>query len=483
MRLTSSNAWKALEHHAYTCHFNKRNDSTAERKQEFTTQTCGIFLDYSNQFINQETLSLLFELADSRSLSSKINGLLQGDIVNKSENRPALHTALRAPANHQIMVHGKDIIPEIIKTRETIHYISEQIRNKKWLGFTGEPVKDIVNIGIGGSDLGPRFCVNALTDYISPHLNLHFISDADPTHFQRVVKHLKPETTLFIISSKSYNTEETLYNAKKACKWLGKANRIEQQVIAITADRKKAMNYGIKIILPIWDWVGGRYSSCSAINLITAIGIGYEQFNKFLEGAHDMDNHFLKADFAQNSPVLLALLGIWNNNFLDINNLLFLVYAKNLELFVQHIQQLDMESNGKSIDCLGQPVNYKTGPIVWGGLGNQAQHSYFQLLSQGTHRVSTDFISLKQNNGEIINDLCHLKINLLAKSGGHLDPLFTPGCMTINHLQLDSCSPYTIGAFVALYEHKIFAQSVIWDINPFDQPGVASTKRILEYTI
>lgn len=487
MQLTSTNAWNALQQHADANKYKTLIDfNSDDRKKNFVSKACGIQIDYSCQHITEETLSLLFDLAEVRGLRTKIKGLFQGEKVNINENRPALHTALRAPADTHIFVDYQDIMPEVLRTRQTIRLISEQIRTKQWLGFNGKPIKDIVNIGIGGSDLGPRFCVNALIDYISPCLNLHFISDADPSNFQRTVKNLKPETTLFIISSKSFSTEETLYNAKKAIAWLGDKNRITQHIIAVTANREKAMQYGIKIVLPIWEWVGGRYSLCSAINLITAIGIGYEKFSELLQGAHAMDNHFQYSDFSKNSPVLLALLGIWNNNFLHINNLLFLVYSKNLELFVPHIQQLDMESNGKSIDTHGRVVNYKTGPIVWGGLGNQAQHSYYQLLSQGTHKVTTDFISLKQNKGQIINELCDLKIRDLTKLGTdfdnyHNESNFTPGNMTINHLHLDLCSPYTIGSLVALYEHKIFAQSVIWDINPFDQPGVANTKRKTNY--
>lgn len=484
MQLTSTTAWKALQQHVDAHLFSLLNDfNSGAYKQNFVAKACSIQLDYSHQRITEETLSLLFDLAKERSLHSKIKGLFQGEKVNISENKPALHSALRAPADTPIFVDGQDVMPEILKARQTIQHISEQIRTKQWLGFSGEPIKDIVNIGIGGSDLGPRFCVNALADYIDPSLSLHFISDADPSNFQHTLRNLKPETTLFIIASKSFSTQETLYNAKKAIEWLGNKQYIAKHIIAVTANQDTAAHYGIKTIIPIWEWVGGRYSLCSAINLITAIGIGFEKFSELLQGAHDMDNHFQYSNFPKNLPVLLALLGIWNNNFLHISNFLFMVYSKRLELFVPHLQQLDMESNGKSIDIEGREVNYKTGPIVWGGLGNQAQHSYYQLLSQGTHKVTADFISLKSNNGYLINELCNLKINLLAKDETNFNSYssFTPGNMTINHLHLDSCSPYTIGALVALYEHKIYAQSVIWGINPFDQPGVANTKHKINY--
>ena len=279
-------------------------------------------------------------------------------------------------------------------------------------------------------------------------------------------------------------TQETLHNAQKAISWLGGEQFIPQHVIAVTANIEKAQQLGINTILPIWEWVGGRYSLCSAINLITAIAIGFENFNQLLKGASDMDHHFQHSDFSANLPVLLALLGIWNNNFLHINNLLFLVYSTQLELFVPYLQQLDMESNGKSIDNEGRAVNYSTGPIVWGGLGNQAQHSYYQLLSQGTHKITADFISLKENNNEIINEFCILKMQLLGGSK-HVevedDNQFIHRSMPLNHIYLESCSPYALGALTALYEHKIYAQSVIWGINPFDQPGVNDTKYKTNY--
>ena len=484
MQLTSSHSWRALEQHANTFRFLTSADlitnHTSDSNEHFLASACGIQLDYSNQRITNKTLSLLMNLAEERHLKTKIEALFQGDTVNLSEKRPALHSALRAPADHAIFVENKNIMPDVISARQSMEQIAEQIRAKKWLGSTGKQITDIINIGIGGSDLGPRFCVNALSDLMTNDLNLHFISDADPASFLQTINNLNPETTLFIISSKSFTTQETLYNAKKAIAWLGDKQTIPQHIIAITANREKAIQLGIQTIIPIWSWVGGRYSLCSAISLITAISIGFNNFEQLLRGAHDMDQHFQHSDFSNNLPVLLALLGIWNNNFLHISNLLFLIYSKQLELLVPHLQQLDMESNGKSLDNRGRAVNYRTGPIVWGGLGNQAQHSYYQLLYQGTHKITTDFISVRKNDGQIINDLCKLKMKLLVEGSGsnqNNHDNFIPGNMPLNHLQLDSCSPYTIGALTALYEHKIFVQSVIWDINPFDQPGVTDTKQ------
>lgn len=356
--------------------------------------------------------------------------------------------------------------------------ISNRIREKKWLGHSGLPITDIVNIGIGGSDLGPRVCINALSNYISKEFNYHFISDVDPVSFNDVIAKINPQTTLFIVSSKSFTTKETLLNARKAFALYEDMASIDQHFIAVTAHPERAYQMGIKTVLPIWDWVGGRFSFCSAVNLITAIAIGYEQFVELLAGAHDVDTHVQFTDFKNNIPVLMALIGIWNNNFLNIHNLLILTYSKKLEYFVPYVQQLDMESNGKSIDVNGRMVDYATGPIVWGGLGNQAQHSYFQLLCQGTHRCVGDFITLKTNDEHEINSMCHYKMKVLSEGIQTIENPYgyIPGNMPMNHLILSDCSPYTLGALVALYEHKIFVQSVIWNINPFDQPGIESAK-------
>lgn len=332
---------------------------------------------------------------------------------------------------------------------------------------------------MGGSDLGPRFSIHALANLAAKHLRYHFVSDVDPYALDNVIQHLKPETTLFIVSSKSFTTKETLYNAKKALAWVNHPTQIDKHFIAVTANVTKAKESGFGHVLPIWEWVGGRYSLCSAISLITAIAIGYDQFSQILAGAHSMDKHFRDTAFSANLPVLLGLTGIWNNNFLHIHNLLILVYTQQLDYFVPYIQQLDMESNGKSIDKHGRAVNHATGPIVWGGLGNQAQHSYYQLLCQGTHQVAADFVTVKSFNSELINAMSEAKRQILAH-GVH-EPEnpngYIPGNKPVNHIQLADCSPFTLGQLIALYEHKIYTQSVIWNINAFDQPGVESAKK------
>ena len=377
-----------------------------------------------------------------------------------------------------ILVNNEDIIPDILDVRQKMRTISNQIRSGEWLGYSGKPITSIVNIGIGGSDFGPRFCLNALTDFTLDSLDYHFISDVDPKAFEHTVKKLNPETTLFIIASKSFTTYETLVNGKKALAWLGSSKYLDQHFIAVTANTIKANEFGVSNVLKIWDWVGGRYSICSAINLITCIAIGYDSYLELLAGANDMDEHFCESELHENMPVLLALLGVWNINLLHIPSLLLLVYARQLEFFVPYIQQLDMESNGKSIDNEGRAVNYGTGPIVWGGIGNQVQHSYYQLLCQSSHKIAADFISINSVNNEIINSICNAKINILSQGVLSLEQPngFIPGGMPINHIKIGSCTPFNLGALIALYEHKIYVQSILWNINAFDQPGVESAK-------
>ncbi|MCC5792227.1 MAG: glucose-6-phosphate isomerase [Legionellaceae bacterium] len=485
-QLTELTAWHSLMKHAHFLDQSTQSDDTpdpVDRGQPLTASACQITLEYSRQRVVPKTLDLLIALANERGLRDKIHALMRGDKLNRSENRPALHTALRAEEHREIMVDAHNIMPQIVRAREQMFALATQIRNQQWLGFSGKAITDIVNIGVGGSDLGPRFCVYALRDYVSTELNYHFISDADPASFNKATEKLHPETTLFIISSKSFTTWETLYNAKKAIRWIGEPSYLDQHFIAVTAHRQKAEKLGIKNILPVWEWIGGRYSLCSAINLITAIAIGREQFNDLLAGARSMDEHFYHTDFRHNLPVLLALLGVWNINFLNINNLLILTYAKALDHLVPYIQQLDMESNGKSRNQQGRMISYATGPIVWGGPGNSAQHSYYQLLCQGTHRIAGDFISLQSYAKEPISECFRTKIRVLTEG------IYTPyapngnisGGMPLNHLRLTDDTPFNIGALIALYEHKIFSQSVIWDINPFDQPGVESSKKSMSF--
>ncbi|MBA2711885.1 MAG: glucose-6-phosphate isomerase [Tatlockia sp.] len=475
-QLTELSSWIELENHSDSLRLNPSHKTSRNAKLKFSSE--GISIDFSQQRINERTIELLIKLADEQNIKDKIHALMRGDTVNKSENRPALHTALRTFNENPILVDGRNIVPEILATRKKMLALATKIREGHWLGYSGRPIKDVVNIGIGGSDFGPRFCINALASYAPANLGFHFVSDADPLAFENTVARLNPENTLFIISSKSFTTKETLYNAQKAYAWFNNEN-VDKHFIAVTAHPEKAKLFGIANVLPIWEWVGGRYSLCSAINLITCIAVGEEHFMQLLAGANSMDEHFRAKELHENMPVIMALIGLWNINFLHIPSLLLLVYAKQLELLVPYIQQLDMESNGKSIDCFGRSVNHSTGPIVWGGLGNQAQHSYYQLLCQGTHKIAVEFISTQEFGHELINKFCEAKIDVLSEGINSVDNPngYIPGGTPITHISLESCSPFGIGALIALYEHKVYIQSGIWNINPFDQPGVESAKR------
>ncbi|MGC1183478.1 glucose-6-phosphate isomerase [Legionella sp.] len=477
---TTKNAWKKLERH-------KNNFSKTSSSSSLISQVASdnIVIDFSGQRVNDEILTTLIELAIESNLQEQINALLAGHPINNTENRPALHTALRAHENEVIHVNDQNVVTDVLQARQHMKDISTQIRNGEWVGYSGKPITDVVNIGIGGSMLGPFFCVNALSDYVTPHVKFHFIAEIDPNAFLRVSAKLNPETTLFIISSKSFTTPETIYNMKKAFAWINQKQHFDKHFIAVTANITKALQYGFSHVLAIWDWVGGRYSVCSSINLITCIAIGFEKFSEILSGAKMMDNHFHSTEFSKNLPVLLGLLGIWNINFLKNNNHLVLTYSEDLEYFVPYLQQLDMESNGKSINKQGRQIDYDTGPIIWGGPGNQAQHSYYQLLCQGTHKIATDLISVKTFEDCAINQMCLGHRHVLIQGVTYEDNphSYIPGEVAVNHLSIADCTPKTLGSLIALYEHKIFVQGIIWNINSFDQPGVESSKRMLnEYS-
>lgn len=475
--LQKLNSWKKLQKHAIDCSpTNEITDNKYYKKHH------NIAIDFNGQRLNDQILNTLLALACESHLQESIDSLLKGNAINNTEDRPALHTALRAPDDSVIYVNHRNIMPEVTKVRQSMNIISTQIREGNWLGYSGKPITDVVNIGIGGSMLGPLFSLDALSDYATTSLKFHFIAEIDPNAFSRVTNKLNPETTLFIISSKSFTTSETLYNMEKAFGWINQKQHLDKHFIAITAQVKNAQQFGFKHILPVWDWVGGRYSVCSAINLITCIAIGFEHFTEMLSGAHLMDLHFSNTDFSENLPVLLGLIGIWNINFLKNNNLLVLTYSENLKYFVPYLQQLDMESNGKCLNKQGQKIDYDTGPIIWGGSGNQAQHSYYQLLCQGTHKIPADLISIKNHHTEALNKMClgHKKVLIQGVSTEENPYSHIQGGIPVNHISLADCTPKTLGALIALYEHKVFVQGVIWNINSFDQPGVESSKKIFK---
>ncbi|UXZ55998.1 glucose-6-phosphate isomerase [Halomonas sp. 7T] len=500
LQLTRSVTWQALERlRDKTAHDRIRDYFThdPQRFEKMSLRVGGLFLDYSKHQVSDEVLAKLIELADHSALVQRRAQMFSGDIINVTENRPVLHTALRHLGDEPVYVDGEDVMPEITRTREQIKLFSEAVRSGEWKGYNGQRIKDVVNIGIGGSDLGPNMAVRALLKYRHPELHFHFVSNVDGTHIQKVLSRLDPATTLFIVSTKTFSTQETLLNAKTARRWFlenaGEEADVGAHFIAASTNRKAAMEFGIREenVFEFWAWVGGRYSMWSSIGLPIALSIGFEGFIELLEGAHEMDRHFIEAPFAQNMPVLMALIGIWYINFMGAETQAIVPYDQALNQLPSFLQQLDMESNGKSVDIFGHPVNYKTGPIVWGQTGSNGQHAFFQLLHQGTRYVPIDFIaSLKPEPG-VEDHHFALLTNMLAQANAfmegsqgdskelsQLDPYSCPGNRPSSTLLLDELTPKNLGALIALYEHKVFVQGVIWNINSFDQWGVQLGKRI-----
>ena len=468
MLLTERAAWKKLEN--YRLHYRVNQIHQTERSRVLNMGD--ITLDYQHQKIPDDALLLLLEMAEECEIEKALSHLVSANFMN--HHTPVLHTALRA-FDTPIWVEGVDIISQVSAARDQMREISDDIRCGRWLGRTGKSITHIVNIGIGGSMLGPRFCIDALAEWSAQYLTYHFISDFDVHALNRLTQRLDPDATLFIVSSKSFTTAETLWNAKKIKEWGQYNHYCAQHFIAVTAHTARAEALGFERIVPIWDWVGGRYSVCSAISLIVCIALGYDRFTALLQGACAMDEHCLQAQGADNLPLMLALLGVWNNNYLNIHNLLVLTYAQSLQSFVPYLQQLEMESNGKSIDKHGRNLNYSTVPVIWGGSGSQAQHSYFQMLSQGTQSIAADLISIRSLNNALVRQHGHY---LSEQTTKQLDlERDTYRFVTCNPLQLLDNSARSVGALIALYEHKVFIQSVLWNINPFDQPGVDAMKQ------
>lgn len=499
-QLTRSVTWQALERLRDSTTDDRIRDYFAQDPQRFEKMSLrvgGLFLDYSKHHVSDEVLKKLLELADHSALVQRRAQMFSGDIINVTENRPVLHTALRNLSADAVHVDGKDVMPEINRTREQIKQFSEAVRSGEWKGYNGQRIRDVVNIGIGGSDLGPNMAVRALLKYRHPELHFHFVSNVDGTHIQKVLSRLDPATTLFIVSTKTFSTQETLLNAKTARRWFlenaGEDADVGAHFIAASTNRKAAMAFGIREenVFEFWAWVGGRYSMWSSIGLPIALSVGFEGFIELLEGAHEMDRHFIEAPFSQNMPVLMALIGIWYINFVGAETQAIVPYDQALNQLPAFLQQLDMESNGKSVDIFGHPVNYKTGPIVWGQTGSNGQHAFFQLLHQGTRYVPIDFIaSLKPEPGMEDHHFA-LLTNMLAQANAFMegsqgdsqelsqhDPYSCPGNRPSSTLLLDELTPKNLGALIALYEHKVFVQGVIWNINSFDQWGVQLGKRI-----
>ncbi len=495
-------AWDALTAHQKiisTEHMQQWFKQDPARFSHFSLNNSDILLDYSKNRVAQETMRLLFRLANTCSLPEKINDLFKGVRLNQSERRAALHTALRAPKGHSLTVNDQDIMHHIHATLDAMRVITEKIRSKAWRGVTGKSITDIVNIGIGGSHLGSLAAISALSDYTTDDLQCHFISNVDSAHIHAVLKKINPETTLFIISSKSFTTLETMTNAKTVLSWLRNTlgiNDISAHVIAVTACPDKAIALGIPEthILTLWDWVGGRFSVWSAIGLPLALLIGMDCFLEFLNGAHEMDNHFKSAPFENNMPVIMGLLGIWYINFFNATHHAIIPYSHHLHYFRMYIQQLDMESSGKSYSQSGEEIDFLTGPVIIGAQGCHGQHAFHQLFHQGRHLIPVDFILVAKERHPLDGHQSVLVSSGLSQAaalmqGQSLDThadnqaiakqKIVPGNRPSNTLFLESISPQQIGALFALYEHKTFVQGVIWDINSFDQWGVELGKKLL----
>lgn len=470
----------------------------AARGSKLAVQAGDIYLDYSKNRVDSEILGALFALARERGVESQRDAMFAGETINTTENRAVLHTALRAPADSEVFVDGQNIIPDVQRVLAHMREFADSVRSGAWRGATGERITDVVNIGIGGSDLGPVMATEALKFYASRDIHTHFVSNIDGTHIAETLRTLQPETTLFIIASKTFTTDETMTNAASAKRWLVDAlgeDATRQHFVALSTNTEGVQEFGIDTanMFEFWDWVGGRYSLPSAIGLSLMIAIGPDNFDEMLAGMHAVDEHFRTAPLEQNMPVILALIGIWNTNFLGAESEAILPYDQYLHRFAAYFQQGNMESNGKSVRRDGTRVDYNTGPIIWGEPGTNGQHAFYQLIHQGTRLVPCDFIAFKQSLNDPDGKGTHhrkLTANVLAQSralafGKTFDEVLASGVAPelaphkvfdgnrpSNTLLLPRLTPHTLGQLIALYEHKIFVQGVIWDINSFDQMGV-----------
>jgi glucose-6-phosphate isomerase len=511
--VTTLPAWQALQQHrAEMAGFSMREAFAADarRFQRFSLDSCGLLLDYSKNLIDERGLELLMQLAEQTGLHQSIAALYSGEQVNASEGRAALHTALRSPIGRRLLLDGHDIIPEVHRVLNQVTELVSRIHSGLWRGYSEKPIKEVVNIGIGGSFLGPQLVSEALRPFTQRGVRCHYLANIDGSEFRELTARLDPETTLFIVSSKSFGTLETLKNTLAARDWYlamgGPEEELHRHFIAVTSNRKAAIEFGIgeENIFPMWDWVGGRYSLWSAIGLPIALAIGVSNFKELLAGAYAMDQHFTQAPLAENMPVLMALLGIWYTNFWDAQSHAILPYDHYLRNFTKHLQQLDMESNGKSVRQDGSALNIATGPIIWGGVGCNGQHAYHQLLHQGRLLVPADFIVPVNSYNPLSDHHQWLFANCLSQAQAlmqgktreeaeaelrakgmneadvqRLAPhKVIPGNRPSNILVMNRIAPFELGALVALYEHKVFVQSAIWGINAFDQWGVELGKEM-----
>ncbi len=511
--LTRLPIWPTLNAHRDQLagvHMRELFGADSERFARFSRQFDGLLVDFSKQRISAETFELLLELARQTAVPEAIEAMFGGAELNHTEHRPVLHVALRNRSNRPIPVDGRDIMPEVNRVLELMRLFAEKLRSGAWTGYTGRPIRTVVNIGIGGSDLGPRLVCQALRPFADPMLTMHFMSSVDGAHVRQILSQCDPETTLFVVASKTFTTQETMTNAATARDWLlaalGQEAAIAKHFVAVSTNRRAVQAFGIDPgnMFGFWDWVGGRYSLWSAIGLPIAIYLGHERFGELLAGAHAMDEHFRTAPLADNLPVILALLGVWNGNLLDTESHVVLVYDDYLRSLPVYLQQLDMESNGKSVDRSGAPVDCATGPVVWGGSGNNGQHAFYQLLHQGTRRFAVDFLAPVRSADPLGDHHAILLANCLAQSealmqgkteaearaelegeglsGESLEALLPhmifPGNRVSTTLLYRELNPRTLGLLLALYEHKVFVQGTIWHINSFDQWGVELGKQL-----
>ncbi|HEB27828.1 MAG TPA: glucose-6-phosphate isomerase [Porticoccus sp.] len=492
--------WQSLQRHKQSLADMNLQNLFAEddgRFEKFSFRFNDLLYDFSKNLIDSHTLKLLVDLAESTGLNDRINALFSGEPVNVTENRPALHTALRMSSG-QVMVNGNNVVPEIIAIREKMRDISERLRAGLWLGSTGKPITTVVNLGVGGSDLGPRMVCQAFKHEASVNVKVLFVSSIDGNEVVDTLKKLNPETTLFIVCSKSFTTVDTLVNAETAKQWLikslGKNRSLSNHFIGVSGNPEKMLDFGVdpEHQLPIWDWVGGRYSVWSTVGLSIAISLGMHQFEKFLLGAAEADKHFCETHLTRNIPVIQALISIWYNNFHGASTQVILPYDHRLHVLPAFLQQLEMESNGKGVTLNGNQVSCDTAPIIWGEFGPNAQHAFYQLLHQGTRFVPVEFIAVAcntavpENHQELALTNCFAQSRALmqgqtATKNDHSHremPHYHPGNKPSTTILLRELTPENLGSLIAFYEHKVFVQSVIWNINPFDQWGVELGKKL-----
>ena len=509
--LTQLPAWKAL-----TAHHKKIKDATLrglfsadpKRGEKLTATGAGLFLDYSKNRITGETLKLLIQLAGQSGLKARIEAMFSGEKINITENRAVLHVALRAPKNTRILVDGKNVVPEVHDVLEKMGQFADRVRSGRWKGHTGKRIKNVINIGIGGSDLGPVMAYEALKHYSKRDMTFRFVSNVDGIDFVEATRDLNPEETLFIVSSKTFTTLETMTNAGSARDWLlaglgGNPKAVAKHFVAVSTNAEKVSAFGIDTanMFGFWDWVGGRYSMDSAIGLSTMLAVGPENFARLLAGFHAMDKHFRTTPFEQNLPVLMGLLGLWYNDFFGAQTVAVLPYEQYLKRFPAYLQQLTMESNGKSINLSGHKVGYDTGPIYWGEPGTNGQHSFYQLIHQGTRLIPCDFIAFakaltplgRHHDILMANVLAQAEALAFGKSPAQVKAEGTPdwlvphrvfeGNRPSNTILAERLTPETLGSLIALYEHSVFTQGTIWQINSFDQWGVELGKALAQAII